>query len=211
MTKGIKRLKEIREGEVWKSNFGGYMVIINYISSTNCTLMFDDGTVVTNKEYYRIKEGVVKNPMIPNVFGVGYLGVGEYKAKVNYKNTEKYNRWHNMMSRCYSNKWVEKYPNYKGCTVDTEWHNFQNFAQWCEDNFKEYMDDTWDLDKDILVKGNKHYSAETCCFVPEKLNSKLKNSNKYFIGDLSEVLGDYKKLLDKRLVERIDYIELNGW
>ena len=27
------------------------------------------------------------------------------------------------------------------------------------------------LDKDILIKGNKIYSPQTCCFVPENLNS----------------------------------------
>ena len=29
------------------------------------------------------------------------------------------------------------------------------------------------LDKDILHKGNKIYSDETCCFVPEKINTLL--------------------------------------
>jgi hypothetical protein len=28
-----------------------------------------------------------------------------------------------------------------------------------------------DLDKDILIKGNKVYSPETCIFVPQKINS----------------------------------------
>jgi len=31
----------------------------------------------------------------------------------------------------------------------------------------------WALDKDILQKGNKLYSKDTCCFVPQEVNSLL--------------------------------------
>ena len=31
----------------------------------------------------------------------------------------------------------------------------------------------WQLDKDILVKGNKLYSKDTCCFVPSEVNNLL--------------------------------------
>ena len=47
-----------------------------------------------------------------------------------------------------------------------EWHNFQNFAQWHEENYIE----GFVLDKDILQKGNKIYSPENCCFVPNEIN-----------------------------------------
>lgn len=36
----------------------------------------------------------------------------------------------------------------------------------------------WELDKDILQKGNKLYSKETCCFVPLEVNSLLVKSDK---------------------------------
>ena len=52
------------------------------------------------------------------------------------------------------------------CTVDERWHNFQNFAEWYYDNYIE----GYHLDKDILFKGNKIYSPETCCFVPQEIN-----------------------------------------
>ena len=54
--------------------------------------------------------------------------------------------------------------------INKEWHNFQNFANWCEDSWRIWMDETWHLDKDILIKGNKVYSPETCCFVPNDIN-----------------------------------------
>ena len=77
-----------------------------------------------------------------------------------------------MLIRCYNKKDLEKNPTYKNTTVCIEWCNFQNFAQWFE---KNYIDD-WALDKDILVKGNKVYSPETCCFVPREINEVFKNS-----------------------------------
>ena len=36
----------------------------------------------------------------------------------------------------------------------------------------------WCLDKDILQKGNKLYSKETCCFVPAEVNLLLTKSDK---------------------------------
>ena len=66
-----------------------------------------------------------------------------------------------------------RHPTYKDVTVCEEWHNFQNFAKWFEDNYVE----GFELDKDILVKGNKIYSPETCCFVPKEINSLFKNYN----------------------------------
>jgi len=36
----------------------------------------------------------------------------------------------------------------------------------------------WALDKDILQKGNKLYSKETCCFVPAEVNNLLIKSDK---------------------------------
>lgn len=41
-----------------------------------------------------------------------------------------------------------------------------------DENWKPHMEG-WHLDKDILLKGNKVYSPETCAFVPAKINSLL--------------------------------------
>lgn len=51
---------------------------------------------------------------------------------------------------------------------------FSNFKRW----FDEHYIDGWHLDKDILVKGNKVYSPETCCFVPQEINGLFAKSNK---------------------------------
>lgn len=65
--------------------------------------------------------------------------------------------WSSMLSRCYSTKWHERYPTYKGCTVSKEWHTFSNFRAWM-------VTQDWEgksLDKDLLIEGNKIYSADT--------------------------------------------------
>ena len=59
-------------------------------------------------------------------------------------------------------------------TCCEEWLLYENFYEWLhnQENFnKWYSEDKWDLDKDILKKGNKIYSPETCCLVPHNVNS----------------------------------------
>ena len=72
-----------------------------------------------------------------------------------------------MLKRCYSAKEQERYPTYKGCSVSGDWHTFSNFKSWMEKQQWEGMQ----LDKDLLVVGNKVYSPETCVFVTQMVNS----------------------------------------
>mgnify|MGYP003538983533 CR=1 FL=1 len=83
-------------------------------------------------------------------------------------------KWDNMFYRAYHINYHLKHPTYKDVTVCEEWKCFQNFAEWCSKHIKE----GYCLDKDILIKGNKSYSPETCCFVPNEINMLLVKSNK---------------------------------
>ena len=78
-----------------------------------------------------------------------------------------------MYNRCYSKAFQESHPWYKGCTVCDEWldpeHGLGRFAKWCNENY--YIvegEGTTQLDKDILIPGNKIYSPDTCIFVPKQ-------------------------------------------
>ena len=109
------------------------------------------------------------------------------KTKENGKNTKAYNCWFNMFTRCYDNEHRTKsHIRYIGCTVCDEWHNYQNFAKWFNENYYESTNENIEIDKDILIKGNKIYSPQTCCFVPESINRFFTKSNssrgKYPIG-----------------------------
>ena len=75
-----------------------------------------------------------------------------------------------MLRRCYSDEFQKKQPAYIGCSVCEEWHNYQNFAKWYEENYYEVDGERMELDKDILVKGNKIYSPTTCVFVSQRIN-----------------------------------------
>lgn len=96
--------------------------------------------------------------------GVGFRGYGEYDT-----NCTSYKKWHAMMERCYNDKVHARQPKYESCTVCTEWWNYQNFKLWYDAHV--YGDKLLDLDKDILYKGNKVYSPETCCLVPKEINT----------------------------------------
>lgn len=129
---------------------------------------FVDG-YVKNSSYDSFIRGEINNPFIPSVCGIGYIGDKSY-AKGKSENTRRYVTWHNMLKRCYDEKYKINNPTYRECTVCEEWHNFQNFAKWYDENYYEIEGEVMCLDKDILVKGNKIYSPETCIFVPKSIN-----------------------------------------
>lgn len=77
-----------------------------------------------------------------------------------------YSRWNHMLMRCYNSGYQARFPTYVGCTVCSEWLHLSKFKEWFDANYKDGLE----LDKDILVKGNKVYSPDTCCFVPKYIN-----------------------------------------
>lgn len=80
-----------------------------------------------------------------------------------------YKVWHSMIRRCYSGVFQLKNPTYKGCTVCDDWLLFLNFKVWM-------IKQDWqgkELDKDLLINGNKEYSPHSCLFVTKEVNSAL--------------------------------------
>lgn len=119
---------------------------------------------------YEKLSSVLKNK--PHFTARNYVfGVGIVDTEHVVKRLKSYDVWTGMLERCYSQKYQEREPAYKGCSVCDEWLLFSNFKKWFDNNYiKGYA-----LDKDILVKGNKVYSPETCCFVPSDINLLLIN------------------------------------
>ena len=94
-----------------------------------------------------------------------YIVVGDTKS--NKTRCPYYARWCDMIKRCYSIPFQKTRPTYIGCTVSNEWLLFSNFKRWMEQQDWQGKQ----LDKDLLVQGNKVYSDITCLFVTLRINS----------------------------------------
>lgn len=112
-----------------------------------------------------------KKCMNPVMCGIGYRGSEDVDCK-----SEAYIKWHDMMNRCYNEKFLERNPQYRGCTVCEEWKNFSNFKVWYESH--KYGNVVLDLDKDILFKGNTMYDPAHVALVPHEINTLFVNGKK---------------------------------
>lgn len=167
-----------KTGEISINNDGLKMTIINYNQYSDIDVKFEDGYISKNKGYREFKNGSIKNPYYKNIFSIACIGEGKYKSTINKIKTNEYKTWSNLLKRCYETKEYKNFSTYKECVMCEEWHNFQNFAQWYDENYYTVDDETMDLDKDILIKRNKIYSPNTCVFVPHKINSLFIKSDK---------------------------------
>lgn len=155
-------------GKTFSTNQFGDVVVIEYNDYKNVLVRFKNtGT----EDWFRadhIKHGRCRDKFAPTLFGKGV--VGDNVTKVDGVTTKLYNLWGGMLERCYSETFHKKYPSYKDCRVSDKWLYLDNFKLWFEDYYKE----GFELDKDLLVEGNKVYSEDTCVFVPKDLNNLIK-------------------------------------
>lgn len=76
--------------------------------------------------------------------------------------------WEGMIERCYL-KPRPRNASYKDCSICEEWLTFSNFHKWFYEPENGYIEG-YDIDKDLLIKGNRIYSPATCCFLPPEIN-----------------------------------------
>lgn len=160
-----------RIGEINTNNKGYIMTIIN-CNNNNVDVEFDSGYIAKNIQYINFLKGTVKDKFEPSFLGVGYTGDGEFVTKIKGKHTYIYNKWRAMLTRCYGKNQRKTYDD---CYVCDKWLNFQNFAQWLNDNLYEIDGEQMELDKDIKIKNNKVYSPETCLLIPKRINDVILN------------------------------------
>jgi len=133
------------------------------------------------------------------VYGVG---INDWAGStwVDGKNIREYDLWKNMLQRCFDEKCKQKCPAYEGVTCSKEWLSMTKFIEDVS-QMKGFGLIGWALDKDILQKGNKLYSKETCCFVPAEVNNLLtKRDNsrgEYPVGvDFDKASGKFRARLN---------------
>ena len=163
-------------GTIHKSNNFGEFEIIEYNNSLDVKIRFFN----TGHEYIvrtsQIQDGQVRDPYAPTVYGVGITG-NKYPTKVKDKDLKEYKLWNGMLERAYSPRYHNINPSYAECSVSENFKSYEYFYEWCQKQ-KGFRNEKWHLDKDLLIKGNKLYSEDTCVFLPHEINIALTNRKK---------------------------------
>lgn len=210
-----------RTGEIRYNHFGTPMKIISYRNTGDIDIEFQDKHkyIVKHTSYINFKTGSITNPFDITVYGVGCFGVGKHKSSyekgIVYAG---YKTWADMLKRCYRTKYKDMYPAYYNiATVCDEWHCYQIFADWYEEN-KYEVDERLHIDKDILFPGNKLYEPEKCLLVPQRINMLFSNkknkqglpnginrtkNGRYHVLYNKNNLGTYSNIKDA--IERYSY------
>ena len=164
-----------RVGEHFKNrkDLGEYeFVIIEYNNREDVVIEFQDKhKAKVHTQYHKCKDGGVKNPYHPIIYGVGYIGQGKYKSRIDGKLTKEYDEWKSFLQRSNDKEYKKKELTYKDTYTNEYFYNFQNYCKWREDNYYEVEGEKMCLDKDILIKGNKEYAPDKCIFVPQRINN----------------------------------------
>ena len=175
-------------GKVCKSLNSGDFKILKYNDSRNVEIQFLKTGFEMEVQLGHIKSGKVKDPYSPSVYSIGIVGT-KYQPTINGVLTKEYDLWQNMLRRCYSEKYQKKQPTYEGCEVSDNFKSYEYFYEWCNNQVgfdNKGNGNPFQLDKDLLIKGNKVYSEDSCVFIPQEINSLLikreASRGEYLIG-----------------------------
>ena len=161
-------------GKICKSLNSGDFKIVKYNDKTNVEIRFLKTGFETTAILGNIRNGKVKDPYSPSVYGVGILGT-KYPPSISGVKTKEYVLWYSMLARCCNGTYKKKYPTYKDCEVSENFKSYEYFYEWCN-NQVWFSVDGFELDKDLLIKGNKVYSEDSCVFLPAEINMVLVKS-----------------------------------
>lgn len=181
-------IRKERLGKKRYNNEGYLMKIVEYNNAKDIVVEFqDEYKVNVRTTYTNFLLGEIKNQYhkkhkkgdkkiikqyFPSVYDVGMVG-NKYPTCKNGESLKEYKAWNDMLRRCYDENFKKRYPTYQGVYCCEEWLLYEEFYEWLhnQENFDKWFNGKrWAVDKDILVKGNKMYSPEACCLVPNNVN-----------------------------------------
>ena len=160
---------------LFKTNNDGDLIVTKYVSNQEVHIKFVETCFEDVVQMSCIKSGTVKDPLSRSVYGVGV--VGEEATRINNRQIKERELWSSMLTRCYDDKFHSRFQTYVGCSVSDNFKYFPYFKEWCNQQIG-FNIEGFELDKDILVKGNKIYSEDTCCIVPPEINCALIGNKK---------------------------------
>ena len=171
-------------GKVCKSKSSGDFKVLKYNDSKSVEIQFLKTGYETLARLDNIRNGKVKDPYSPSVFGIGTVGT-KYPISEGCRGTKEYVLWYNMLRRCYSDSFQKKQPTYKDCGVSDKFKSYEHFYEWCHKQVG-FGVEGFEIDKDLLIKGHKVYSEDSCVFLPAEINMILvkctASRGEYLIG-----------------------------
>ena len=188
MIKSMKYLNDVTTkdcvGKVCKSLNSGDFKILKYNDSRNVEIQFLKTGYEMVAQLGDIRNGRVRDPYSSSICGVGIVGT-KYPISEGGVETKEYVLWKDMLRRCYSDNFKKKHPTYIDCKCSENFNSYEYFYEWCQ-NQVGFGNQDWQLDKDLLIKGNKVYSEDSCIFIPQEINSLLTkrtaSRGEYLIG-----------------------------
>ena len=171
-------------GKVFKTKNYGDVVVLDYYNARDVTIKFLNTGNVRKTGTSELKKGEIRDNEAFPVYIVGIMDVPN-EARRNVPIPKEYSIWNGVRHRCYNENIRHLTPSYQEAEMSENFKRYSYFKDWCHNQIG-FDQDGWQLDKDILIKGNKIYSEDTCCFVPAEINTLILKADrirgKYPIG-----------------------------
>ena len=160
---------KIRVGDIYESNSCGLFKVVSIETLKKVTVEFLNTGYTVVVQVGQIRLGTIRDRFKKDAKTSAFLGESSI-VDDNGDILREHTMWANMLSRCGNVQGNS--PTYKDCGVSDNFKHFSYFKEWCNKQIGFDRED-WHLDKDILIKGNKLYSEDTCCFIPREINNLL--------------------------------------
>ena len=110
----------------------------------------------------------------------------EYIEYQNKASSQAYHVYNSIKARCRNTKETKSiHKCYNDAEICQEWKaNPRSFVKWYLEHYYEVEGESMSVDKDLFGNGSRLYSPESCCILPQGLNTLLTNCKKrYKDGD----------------------------